>query len=470
MKARLKSADTRCMLWVALCFTLTSGVYLSWLDRLVSLLGAPGTDWSSMVAGYLLQAAGTGVVFLWLRKRLDGNHGRAFLAAVLLLIAVSVPALITDSVFGVVVFGLLMNGLCGAISGFYLFGIGIRVRENRRSVVFGCGYAVAVVAVGLLALVGNGALLHGRFAPVFFVLVTAGLAGLTAAFRPLSPAEAGPSSVSTLDRRQVLSALGVVLLISLVKNLGYGFPSSDIQTGIVPEISRIPYAAGLVAAGLISAKSRRNGMLCTVAALIIPFLMLGLTHEPVSGAIFWGLDYVFFAFFSVFRVVLFLDLAGHSGHWELAPLGLLAGRIGDAAGTAVYLALSGSRIVLIGITAALFIPAVFLLFRLYENLYDLKAVQARLEREKFRTFCVSHDFSAREQDIFRLLIGNKTNGEIAGALFISENTVKYHVKNILQKSGCRNRIDLQRKYEGLTDSVGKAETGEEEKPKLHIVS
>ena len=458
------------MLWVALCFTLTSGVYLSWLDRLVSLAGATQADWFSLVAGYLLQAAGTGVTFLWLRKRPDGNHGRAFLTAALLLIAVSVPALITDSVFGVIAFGLMMNGLCGMISGFYLFSIGIRVDENRRSIVFGGGYAVAVVAVGLLALIGNGALLHGRFASAFFVLMTAGLAGLTAVFRPLSPAETDPTSVSTLDRRQILSAFGVVLLISLVKNLGYGFPSADIQTGLVPEISRIPYAAGLAAAGLISAKSRRNGMICTIAALIIPFLMLGLTHEPVSGTIFWGLDYVFFAFFSVFRVVLFLDIAGHTGHWELAPLGLLAGRIGDAAGTAVYLALGGSRIVLIGITAALFIPAVFLLFRLYENLYDLKAVQARQEREKFKEFCVSHDFSAREQDIFRLLIGNKTNGEIAAALFISENTVKFHVKNILQKSGCRNRVDLQRKYEGRADPAEKAEVEDPEKPKLHVVS
>ena len=45
MKARLKSADTRCMLWVALCFTLTSGVYLSWLDRAVNVAGANAADW-----------------------------------------------------------------------------------------------------------------------------------------------------------------------------------------------------------------------------------------------------------------------------------------------------------------------------------------------------------------------------------------------------------------------------------------
>ena len=45
-----------------------------------------------------------------------------------------------------------------------------------------------------------------------------------------------------------------------------------------------------------------------------------------------------------------------------------------------------------------------------------------------------------------LILDGKTNGEIADQLFISENTVKFHVKNILQKTGCRNRNDLVAAY------------------------
>ncbi len=466
MKTGAGKAEIRCMLWVALCFTLTSGVYLSWLDRLVLIAGAREADWLSMVAGYLFQAGGTGLSVLWLRMKPDGNHRRCFQLITALFILTAIPTLITDTAAGVTAFGWLMNALCGVMAGGYLYGIGTGAEEDRRSIVFGGGYAVATVAVGVLALAGNGVILRGLQALIAFVLMTAGLMWMTGRFDLLKTAE--PEQKAGTDRKQVLFAFGVVVLISLVKNLGFGFPAADIQAGLIPEIARIPYAAGLAAAGLISAKSRRNGMICTIAAMIIPFLMLGLTGEPISGTIFWGLDYIFFAFFSVFRVVLFLDLAGRTRRWELAPLGLLAGRIGDAAGTAVYLGLGGAKAILIGLAGALFVPAVFLLFRLYEDMYDFEAVQARMEKEKFREFCEQHDFSAREQDIFRLMTGEKTYAEIAGALFITENTVKYHVRNIFQKTGCKSRAELKRKYQ--SGEVKTEPAAEEKKPRLHVVS
>ena len=466
MKTGAGKAEIRCMLWVALCFTLTSGVYLSWLNRLVLIAGAREADWLSMVAGYLFQAGGTGLAALWLRRKPDGNHRRCFQLITALFILTVIPTLITDTPAGVTAFGWLMNALCGMLAGGYLYGIGTGAEENRRSIVFGGGYAAGTVAVGALALIGGGVIFRGLPALITFVAMTAGLMWMTWRLDPLTAA--GPEQKAGTDRKQVLFAFGVVVLISMVKNLGFGFPAADIQAGLIPEIARIPYAAGLAAAGLISAKSRRNGMICTVAAMIIPFLMLGLTDEPISGTIFWGLDYVFFAFFSVFRVVLFLDLAGRTKRWELAPLGLLAGRLGDAAGTAVYLGLGGAKAILIGLAGILFVPAVFLLFRLYENMYDFEAAQARLEKEKFREFCEQHDFSAREQDIFRLMTGEKTYAEIAGALFITENTVKYHVRNIFQKTGCNSRSELKRKYQS-----GEARTeaaGEEKKPRFRVVS
>ena len=45
-----------------------------------------------------------------------------------------------------------------------------------------------------------------------------------------------------------------------------------------------------------------------------------------------------------------------------------------------------------------------------------------------------------------MVLDSRANGEIAEALFITESTVKYHVHNVLQKTGCRNRTELQRKY------------------------
>ncbi len=50
--------------------------------------------------------------------------------------------------------------------------------------------------------------------------------------------------------------------------------------------------------------------------------------------------------------------------------------------------------------------------------------------------------SPREMEVVTLIVQGSSNKEIAGRLFISENTVKVHVKNILNKLELRNRQQL----------------------------
>jgi DNA-binding NarL/FixJ family response regulator len=50
--------------------------------------------------------------------------------------------------------------------------------------------------------------------------------------------------------------------------------------------------------------------------------------------------------------------------------------------------------------------------------------------------------SEREQEVLKLVAGGSSNREIAGQLFISENTVKHHLSNILEKLHLQNRIQL----------------------------
>ena len=47
----------------------------------------------------------------------------------------------------------------------------------------------------------------------------------------------------------------------------------------------------------------------------------------------------------------------------------------------------------------------------------------------------------REMEILRLVAEGLPNRDIAQALFVSENTIKYHMKNVLQKLGVQNRTE-----------------------------
>ena len=48
----------------------------------------------------------------------------------------------------------------------------------------------------------------------------------------------------------------------------------------------------------------------------------------------------------------------------------------------------------------------------------------------------------REMEVLRLICKHMTSREIAEQLFISENTVKFHKKNMLDKTGFKNSTDL----------------------------
>lgn len=55
-----------------------------------------------------------------------------------------------------------------------------------------------------------------------------------------------------------------------------------------------------------------------------------------------------------------------------------------------------------------------------------------------------HDLSRREKQVAALICMNFTTREIADRLIISPETVKSHVRNILNKTGLRNRSELRR--------------------------
>lgn len=56
------------------------------------------------------------------------------------------------------------------------------------------------------------------------------------------------------------------------------------------------------------------------------------------------------------------------------------------------------------------------------------------------------ELSQRELEVFRLLLGNKTNRQISEELFIELSTLKSHINSIYKKLGVKRRVELRKRY------------------------
>lgn len=52
------------------------------------------------------------------------------------------------------------------------------------------------------------------------------------------------------------------------------------------------------------------------------------------------------------------------------------------------------------------------------------------------------DFTERELEVLRELVSGAPNRVIAGHMNLSVDAVKYHLKNLLGKTGCKTRTEL----------------------------
>ncbi|NLH27587.1 MAG: response regulator transcription factor [Syntrophomonadaceae bacterium] len=75
-------------------------------------------------------------------------------------------------------------------------------------------------------------------------------------------------------------------------------------------------------------------------------------------------------------------------------------------------------------------------------------------------FSLLGTLTKREQEVFTLLRKGLTNSEIASALYISESTVKSHLRSIFRKLGIKKRNEAQiLALQGINTTGTKAVTG-----------
>jgi DNA-binding NarL/FixJ family response regulator len=77
----------------------------------------------------------------------------------------------------------------------------------------------------------------------------------------------------------------------------------------------------------------------------------------------------------------------------------------------------------------------------------------RVISQKSSTFAYRAPLTPREQEVLQLIVQGLSNSEIAEKTFLSENTVKKHLRNILDKLHLNNRVEAAvfAVREGLVD-------------------
>lgn len=404
------------------------------------------------VFGYLVQAVGL-LAFAMYKKKSIGTSSSRYSFALLSLAGLVLAFLAALSPTGSVslVFGYGMNAVFGMIAGSYLQMLAECASVKHSGIVFGAGYGIGSIVSFLISLIGDGNFLARPEAFVVYVIVCAASVPLSIRIVGAEGSEeqghnnlraAQSGNLTTPNIASYLWLPGItVLLLSLEKSGGFYFPAADLGNHNVSlELSRSFYAAGLIVAGLINDRRRSAGAVLCIAALVFPFFtMIAGTHSGINYFL-WISGYIFFGFYAVYRVLLFTDISRSAkGLGYLACMGLMWGRLGDASGAAIGMILGNKPIVLITVMAVFFVICIFLFFSLYQMMYMRHADS---EPDYIIQFASQYGLSQRESDLMRLILGGNTNKEIAEKLFISENTVKFHVRNLLRKTDCKKRSEL----------------------------
>lgn len=264
----------------------------------------------------------------------------------------------------------------------------------------------------------------------------------------MAPGEGTPEQPARATADFLSPACITVLLLSLVKNVGFGFPSADLVESISLETSRLFYAAGLLAAGLITDMDRKYARSAASPRSWFPSASSRFQASPSralsSGpsttcstasprCIAWRCSAISprIPAANTSRVsdlhsgALATPWARHSGlpraqaswpSWRWLPC--CSPRRSSRSTTCSFC------------------------------LYPARPAPQRTSEQRFEEFAAAFGISVREREVLRLVLAEHTNAEVAAELFITEGTVKYHVHNLFKKTGCTTRRELIAKLNG----------------------
>lgn len=481
------------ILLIGLLYGYAGTGYLTWLYRISDVFSIKLIDVFGNIIDYTFQAAGILVATFLLKSYFNKNH-IIFYTATVFEVVFMILAILTSGSYATLIFAIGMD-FCFGILFASAFSLISGFPHNVHGIVVGIGWAIGSIASFFVSVPSEGRFIKSEYSLILYALlafVCAILFRYVFSWERYKDVEynivgnTNKDNKNTFPIKWVIQSVLLIVLLETTINLGFLFPLSEVVGGSMSfELSRSFYSIGLIVAGLLFVKSRQNGIILCLCALVCPFLSLLFENYAIADSAIWALNYILIGPVMVYATIIFTHHVKYG--FFLAGLGLFARRIGQIISYTVGSRLREYPPVLIVVTFVLLVLAFYATYmyekknRLSENIWandysiklldnepkerniiendienddeiknesDMQENKEETDKEiKQNLFCEKYTITSREKEVMLLALEGNSNPVIAQKLFVSENTIKFHMKNILKKTGVQNRAELRIKFE-----------------------
>lgn len=261
-------------------------------------------------------------------------------------------------------------------------------------------------------------------------------------------------------RKPMLLLFLFVAVITVTSGLMYQVinPAFEHLTGLVSWYWAVPYIVALAIMRNLPAKANRSKILYIGMAMIIgafiSFMLLGRNTSDylIVDTLMLGACGIFDLFWwSILGEM--LDYSDNPA--QTFGIGLSANVFGVLCGGVLGMAvtsmgLPGAEVAVIALTVVcvtlVMLPPLnhqlVLLLKSHAYLAAYDNMSQSQQTDIVRQVKTLDPLTVREQEVLQLILSGKSNREIAGALFISVNTVKTHARSIFSKYDVSSRAEL----------------------------
>jgi DNA-binding CsgD family transcriptional regulator len=289
------------------------------------------------------------------------------------------------------------------------------------------------------------------------------LAGVFTALLPVSGDESAGTSQTSMShnlRTPMLYLILFVVIITINSGLMYQVfnPAFQHLTWLTSWYWAVPYIVALIIMRNLPGKVKRSYFLYVGMAMIMASFIAFMLLDR-SAASYLAVDTLMLGACGIFDLF-WWSIIGEMLDYTDNPvkifgIGLSANVFGVLLGgllgsSITLLNISSANVAVIALTVICITLAILPLLnrqlvRLLSNhtyLLAFASMEEKQQKNIVDTAPVLNPLTDREQDVLRLILGGKTNKAIAAELFISENTVKTHVKNIYSKYNVSSRAEI----------------------------